>query len=599
MLHERIKEYLEKLDREKNPLENLHGENAFSHEMKKILDGLKPYKPSKEDQIEIQSFDFTEAYRTQDSGWTTYYGSMLSTYRSMFSTPEYEYPDINNIDEQYLDYWSERARQAQNPVLSARYADLVVNFSPMVLSEKADIEMFRKVIDSNIQICENLLAIDIDCKKKIERALFLSTFIKDERRILRAKKATIDLEKKISVDDKPSLWGFSFRLLLLEFPKKVKCTKQEEKELVEELEGRLKRAEKNRMIVECATTPLAEYYHKQKDEQNLMRVLGVLENMLKTDEYINSSHLLILGAYEQLRETYGRYASSFSKAKESENRILQEMSRFDLDEKKSLKVVSAETTIDRKEIDDNLKRIFGEHEERSLPEVLQMVVIQSLPRKENEEKYFNDISKQSPLELIIPKNILSDEGFSIGKANSFDQNFLLHAVQGVQFASLISRFAIDKLKEKFSREETFDYLTNSMLFEKENKNYLKKAVFSYWDGDYLVSSHFFIPLIESGIRELIKRCNGVVLKPNQIGGYECVSLSSLLGNCEYEKDLNQIFAFFGKDVVFYLKLILTERLGLNLRNDFAHGLVKEKFGKRETSDILFCVLSLMSFLKEK
>jgi len=34
---------------------------------------------------------------------------------------------------------------------------------------------------------------------------------------------------------------------------------------------------------------------------------------------------------------------------------------------------------------------------------------------------------------------------------------------------------------------------------------------AYWDSNYLVSSHLFIPLIESAVGELIRVCGGVIL----------------------------------------------------------------------------------------
>ena len=50
---------------------------------------------------------------------------------------------------------------------------------------------------------------------------------------------------------------------------------------------------------------------------------------------------------------------------------------------------------------------------------------------------------------------------------------------------------------------------------------------------------------------------------------------------------------------FYFRLVLTERLGMNLRNDFAHGLGQEKFFRCEASDRLFHIFILLSFAMEK
>jgi len=51
---------------------------------------------------------------------------------------------------------------------------------------------------------------------------------------------------------------------------------------------------------------------------------------------------------------------------------------------------------------------------------------------------------------------------------------------------------------------------------------------AYWDSNYLVSSHLFIPLIESAVGELIRVCGGVILKPNGISGYDKLTLAEFL-----------------------------------------------------------------------
>jgi len=43
-------------------------------------------------------------------------------------------------------------------------------------------------------------------------------------------------------------------------------------------------------------------------------------------------------------------------------------------------------------------------------------------------------------------------------------------------------------------------------------------------------------------------------------------------------------------IIFYFRLVLTEKLGMNLRNDFAHGFGKKKFFGRDASDRLFHVV---------
>jgi len=94
---------------------------------------------------------------------------------------------------------------------------LIVDFSPKVLSKSTDIDLFQIIIDSNITICEKFLADPLDCKTKIKRALILAIQTNDQTRISKAKDTIMKLEKDIAIDDKPGLWGFAFKWLILDF----------------------------------------------------------------------------------------------------------------------------------------------------------------------------------------------------------------------------------------------------------------------------------------------------------------------------------------------------------------------------------------------
>jgi hypothetical protein len=107
----------------------------------------------------------------------------------------------------------------------------------------------------------------------------------------------------------------------------------------------------------------------------------------------------------------------------------------------------------------------------------------------------------------------------------------------------------------------------------------------------------FIPLIESAIRELIRACRGIILKPNDISGYDRLTLNFLL---EKQGDIiKNIYSNIDPDMSFYFRLVLTEKLGMNLRNNFAHGLEKKTFFLREASDRLFHILLCLTLVKKK
>ena len=598
MLNIKVKKYLESLEQEPKALVSYHGEHDIAKEIKEILKKDEKYEPTKEDIAEQMAFDFMAEYSNDNSGWGTYHGPMFVLPND--KDQMVEYPSIKRIDQETLEYWTKRAKESKNPILSSRYADLVVDFSQKVLSKNADIDLFQIVIDSNITVCEKSLAEPLDCKTKIKRALILAIQTNDQTRIGKSKDAIIKLEKDIAIDDKPGLWGFAFKWLLLDFAERIIFEDKEKNGLINELEEKLRRIEKNPWLAENAVSLLAEYYADEKDEENLMRVLGVLEKSLKTNERSNSDALLKTHAYEQIHEIYRKYASRFAEAEKANKRLSQEIGQLDLDWEKSLKEISVETKIKQKDIDDYLKGIFGKNKDDTLEMIMAKVAVSHLPKKDAVKKQLDDVSSKHPMQFLCTKQIISDDGVPIAKLSTldedYDNNFQSYALQYMQFGSFFLSLTMDELRKQFSKEKILEYFEKSVVFENENKEYLKRAISAYWDQDYLVSSHLFNPLIESGIRELIKICGGLVLKPNGLNGYDNVLLGGLLKN---DQIFENVFSKSGHNVLFYFRLVLTEKLGMNLRNDFAHGLGKKKFFGRDASDRLFHILIWMSVVRKK
>ena len=601
MLNEEIKKYLDILSKEVKPLQSFHVEYGIAKEIISILkkEG-ESYKLSDEDIAEQIAFDFLADYPNGNSGWGTYYGPMFVLPNNQGQMVEY--PSIQKITEETLNYWRSRAKETKNPILSSRYADLVIDLSPRVLQERADYNFFHLVIDASIEICGKLLAEPLDCKTKIKRALTLAIQINDKERIKRVKETIINLEENISEDEKAGLWGFAFEWLLLDFCNKVSIAPQEKDCLINNLEKRLERVKKDPWFAEHAVSLLAEYYAKEKDETNLMRVLGFLEKSLKENDRTKSGALLKVHAFEHIHEIYQKYRDKgFPEATKATKRISQEIGQLELDWDKSLKAVSVTTSIKKETIDKFLKNIFGEKKQNKLETIFAKMVLAFLPKPKDIETQLKEISQKNPIRFLCTTQIISGDGIPIAKLssldNDYDKHFQRYASQYLQFGSFFLSLAIDELKKRILKNNIVEYFQKSSLLQNENKEYIQRAMDAYWNNDYLISSHLFIPLIESAVRELIRVCGGIILMPNNISGYDRLSLNVLL---EKQGDIiKTVFSNINYDISFYFRLVLTEKLGMNLRNNFAHGLEKKSFFTREASDRLFHILLCLTLVKKK
>ena len=149
MLNVKIQDYLANLDRDVSPLLSFHGENKIADGIRDIIKAEGPsYTPADEDVAERIAFDFLAEYPDSDSGWGTYYGPIYVLPNG--SGQMVEYPSIQGITETTLTYWATRAFAVKNPLLSSRYADLVIDFSPKVLSKSADYKLIQLVVDCKV-----------------------------------------------------------------------------------------------------------------------------------------------------------------------------------------------------------------------------------------------------------------------------------------------------------------------------------------------------------------------------------------------------------------------------------------------------------------
>jgi len=573
-----------------------HGEYLIADRIKELIRKDQGVAMDNHEIAEHIAFDFLANYPNNNSQWNTYYGPQFVFQDE--SGLSREYPSIQTVNAEIIDYWISRAKNSTNPIFKSRYADLVVDFYPQILNSRADIDFFQIVIDANCTIVNMNLADSLDCITKIERALDLSLKNNDRLRIDRCKVATIRLHKSIAINEKPGTWGFAFQWFLLEYKNKIKLTNEETDYLIKDMEERLKEISFSPYLVESAVSLLAEYYANLKDEENLLRVLEILIKSFKNDERSNSEPLLITSSYQNIVEILEKY-NGFTKVNSLAKEIKKEIGNLNLDWSKSMKTISVRTEVPKTQIDDFIKSIFENVKIGvEFKDIAPVIGLKFLPRKQNVEESFKSTTSKSPIQFLVTTQVISDDGIPLAILPPLDvdqeSHFARHFNQRVQLDSFFLSIALDEVKARFSADTIISYLSNSILFINENKEYLKRSINAYWSEDYIVSSHLFIPIIETAIRELIKTGGGVILKPNRLGGYDRILLDGLLDNIEI---FTSVFDDLGNDVIYYLKLVLSHKLGLNLRNDFAHGIGKEKYFHRNASDRLFHVLLALSAVK--
>lgn len=595
MIRQELKEYFSQLESKIEP----NKEFAISEKIAEILDAKNEKIEDKEELAEFIAFKFTANYQSKDNNWGTYHGPM--TIWKNDQGQFIEFPSIKQVNEEILDYWRKRTDECRNPILIFRYANLTFDFEPIVSQKSIDFVLGQKIIDAGIEICVNNLNDGLGCKDKLERCLSLAIKINDTSRIQKLISIIIATENKYAEDNKPGLWGYAFNWLVLDKTKKISLSDNEKNTLLTNLENRLTRLisieDPDPWRVECAIKLLAPYYYINQDEKNLQRVLNNLEEAFRKNKYANSDGLLICNYLEKLIDIYLEY-SSFQFAKEARGRILNELSNLGDRGNFATQEISTEIKIDNKKIDQFVGSIFGLSNSDPLERVISKVAVNFILRKKTVEDQLNDLAKDHPFLYLVGHVVTAEEGYPIVKfgsiENDYDKHLLENFSRNLQFQAVFLRIVFDKMRELYTPEKITESLLLSPVFIKEDKDYIQKLSKAFWDKDFLVACCLIIPLIEDAVRNLYRINNQTYIKPNDDNGYDVLSLDNLL-----ERGLiKAVFQTIGEDVEYYLRVLLTERIGWNLRNNFAHGINKKVFESEDTANRLMHVIFCLGLVRK-
>jgi len=536
---------------------------------------------------EQMAFDFTENYPDDKSGWGTYFGPMF-----VFPNEEgkmVEYPSIQKITPDIISYWEKRAKESENPILKARYSNLVWDFSEKVKGEKPHYTIAQVFIDSVVEIAEkDLHKYSVDVIKKLGRALSIALSTNDKQRINKLADTIIVYERKIAEDDKPGLWGFSYELLVKN--KKVSLSKDKKHIILNDLERRFERLLKgnDHWAAKRAAVLLVDYYSRLGNKEKTKEILLKLGKMIQKQAE-QASPLVASAWLEELYHLYLQYGM-----KDEADRISNKIRELGEEAKSELKEIKASIEIPK----DKLEKYTKWLTDGDLDTVLTKIAVNYIPKKDEVTKQIQDLSKKAPISFLFTHKIMDAEGRPIATVGSLEDDIEGHIVlqisQNMQISSFFLRETLNALIDKFNLtvKEIVNYLYKSPIFDKRRKELLIRGIESYLNRDFLVSLHILIPQIEAIIRNLAEKIGIPILKSSRSGGFFYRTLDELLRE-------EGIISVLGEDMCLYFRVLLTDPRGWNIRNDVCHGISGPENFNQMVADRIFHVLLCLALVKER
>ena len=335
---------------------------------------------------------------------------------------------------------------------------------------------------------------------------------------------------------------------------------------------------------------LADYYHSIGETA---KIEPCLDSIL---EAINKSipargGMWGQGMIQQLQHRYRKYG--FDK---KANQLFVELSDLGAITLGELKTTEYSIPLDTERI----KAFLEEALDGGDREVLLYYLFQYLPRIEDEKKRLKERAEQTPLLDLVSTFTIDSSGNTISRVgvgpNAEHQKLYFSMYENMRFSIPIMHLHVTNMKEagKMTTESMMKLFENSPLITADHIEIVRRGLEAYMNEDYLVCCHLLVPQLEAAIRRLFALNGANIMRPkaNPAEGNEYLSLDSLLGS-------EEALQFMKEDLANYLRNVLTDQYGWNIRNQVSHGLLgTDNFNFGMADRVVHAFLMLCTFRKK-
>lgn len=558
----------------------------FSFVLERMLDECA--KGSNEEHkacfAEIAALQMPLVNNFKRSKWDTRYSPVMEG-RLEDGTP-YFFPDIANFDAAVIKYWGKRATDAKHPVFRARYADVVWDMTKAATGGKPPFEMAQIAIDAYIE-CGTRFPNTDTAEVRLERALEISLSVRDNIRANTTLLAMVNLLDSTDFPISRLTWLFDLPYRM----NGVRFSAEQESKVIRGIESDLHRicGSENPvgLVAKELALRLATYYEKLGQRNEVKRVIRCYGESLYKFAGKAQGHV----AMHWLQEAYGIYLK-YGLKEEAENFQIAAKEKGD-EAKEQLIRNSQIFEIPADEMDEFLSDIT----KGSLEETLRRIAIIFLPKLDEVGKQLEETQEQAKLLSMIPFAKMG-ENQVIARAGSIEADregrMMFQMSDNLRYMAFFLGKALDFTRKKyeFTTKSILPILFQSPLFDPSRTLLFEQAIEAYLGSDYVKTIHILVPQIEHCLRQLL----AMLGKPTN--KHRRSDLSVMI-----EKSLNDILEdepaiqqCLGDDVTFYLRVLLCDPRGTNVRNNLAHGLLKTSDFSRSLSDRLIHVLLLLAQL---
>lgn len=190
-------------------------------------------------------------------------------------------------------------------------------------------------------------------------------------------------------------------------------------------------------------------------------------------------------------------------------------------------------------------------------------------------------SSEHPLSSMFTATHVNSDGMIVSQRLPLDINdpssVRLHAISSAREVDIPMRSSIMVSRVADTLYTTYqpsfhvikEIVEASPVTPSGHAETLSRGLFAGFIDDWLAASVYLIPAIEPFVRAQLKRSGAHTTGMNEDGTQHEKTLGEMLDMPEAER-------FFGKNLLFELRVLLTDAEGFNLRNAYCHGLMPDR-----------------------
>lgn len=477
----------------------------------------------------------------------------------------FNFPDIKDFNKDAIEYFKTRTSKTQNSVLKSRYSDFIWELTKDSVYGKIASECYLELTD---YYYEKTWFVRLhDAFNRLIYFIIIKVVGRDKRKIIKEKlfyfleKMLTDNQYRFCLELLESFTYFNKEEIL---KKDISSAIKVCKACIDYFKSSNKHYLERRFLIILEKIQKVNKNIKAVNETKLIRAESLIEEAgeKEKDKNFLISSRLYEEALEILKQLGKKDKISLLKDK------LKEVNKKTIKEFKEIKVGA---TISKKQIKKYTDIILNSG---SVEESLKRLAYFNdlVPNYSKLLKQTEKMKEDHPMQFLISQRIFDENGHIVGDDTDPFQNILIrNSMLYIEINSiLLDEIFIRLKKEKnFNQESLYLFLKNWRLISNNNLKIIERGINKYFSGDYISSIHILIPRLEEVIRNILR-----------MGGIQTTSLKRGKISITQEKNLGdlllkkEVLKIFGNSLTWYMRIILTERMGLNLRNEVAHGLIK-------------------------